>query len=311
MDTSGLTKMKNLLKLILIALILASASTSAHASVNGVDVYRIVDQDGYAQIAYKKRGIETIVTNDQNAHADPVTDGKMIVWIARVGSLWHIFHHDIAANYTIQLSRVGNNVAPKISNGQVFWEGQRGGVWHILKFDGIKVEQISVGGFPAQDLEVSDSMLAYSQKNSRDEWKIYTYDLQTEESTLVAPEVEGKNPKIEDNLVTWQNQNEETDEMTYYSYDTETTNTFYEGKTSGRKSFFADLEAKLRALKKTQALIKPDGFERTRVDPPYRDPEPVTLEDIKEELDIVDVIPDTPTQENLTEVQETTTSEEN
>lgn len=91
-----------------------------------------IDENKLRQIKYKFEGIEIDVTNNNYPNADPYTDAEKIVWMSQIGSYWHVFLKDIITEETLQLTKSGNNVAPKISGDYVVWEGQVDGVWQIF-----------------------------------------------------------------------------------------------------------------------------------------------------------------------------------
>ncbi len=271
-----------------------------------VTVYRTEDESGFSQIVLNDNGDVRIITNDRWPHADPISDGKVVVWSAQVGSLWQLFYYDIASGQTIQLTRTGNNVDPHLSDGVVAWEGQRGGTWQILMFDGVRVMQITNSIYPAQDLVIKDGMIAYTQKNAQDEWQVYVFDILEAKINNLTPQGSGKDPIIEEGEVSWQQTDEDSGEITFFSYDTTSRDTFFEKVKEGRQKVGGTVLRRFKAIPDEPK----EPVERTVL------PKQVTIEDIKEELglDFEGLAPESQAEETpvdeqpLEEVQESTES---
>ncbi len=270
-----------------------SLAQSEDAIFKQVNVYRTVNEEGYSQIVSESEGIIKAVTDDKWPHADPVTNNKIIVWAAQVGSLWQLYYYDVLSEQTVQLTREGNNVNPQLSGDILVWEGQRGGVWYILMFDGVRIARLSVGEYPAQKPVIKDGYIAYEQKNSLDEWQIYLFDMQLERTIDLTPLSTGRSPDIQDGLVTWQAADGESGEITYFTYETGSQDTFYEGVKEGRRKI-GELLFEKPVKEVIKKLPKP-GFKPYV--PPSQDEdevEEVTVEDIMEELglDFEELAPD-------------------
>jgi beta propeller repeat protein len=196
--------------------------------------------------------------------------------MAQIDSRWQIFLHDISIEKTTQLTNKDNNVNPQISGNYVVWEGIREGAWQVLMFDGIKITQLTQGDTPKQDVVIEGNTIAYSQKEG-DVWQVYLFDIVDETFTKVSDQNSARNPVIEQELVTWESFNDEGE--VYFEYDMKDKKL---KKLAKKVERFADIPVE------TIAVVEPVE--------PQPIPEPVTKEDIIEELDLVEIVevPETP-----------------
>ena len=161
------------------------------------------NEDGITQIKYENldNGKKLHVSNNKYVNADPVSENNSIAWSAQVDSLWQIFYYDIDSDSIIQLTTLGNNVHPKISEGTVVWEGQVDGLWQAFMFDGIKVSQISDGEAIVQEVGIWKNYIVFIQSSpNEDNWVIFLYDISKGSSIELG---RGRGVRIENGLVSW------------------------------------------------------------------------------------------------------------
>jgi hypothetical protein len=163
-----------------------------------------VSKNGFSQIKYKYNGKEVDVTDNSYTNSDPVTDGEYIVWMSQIDSFWQIMMYYIPGAQILQLSSGENNVNPEISGKHVVWEGQVNGIWQIFLFDGIKSTQITDTEGPSQDADIEGNYFVYGEKDLEfGLWKIYLYDISTQETKSLTHESNGRFPRISDGVVEW------------------------------------------------------------------------------------------------------------
>jgi len=251
------------------------------------------DEDGYSQVIIKdSSGKITFLTDEPITHADPQISGQKVVWMAQIDSRWQIFLHDILIEKTTQLTNKGNNVNPRISGNYVVWEGIRDGAWQVLMFDGIKITQLTQDDAPKQDVAIEGNTVAYSQKEG-DLWQVHLFNITEETFTKVSDQNSARNPVIEQELITWESFDDEGE--VYFEYDM---------KDKKLKRLAEKVE------KSAEAVIEKAVVEVVAVEKPQPTHEPVTEEDIIEELNLEEIIEMPETPESTPSSEETPTLED-
>jgi len=229
------------------------------------------DENGYSQVIIKdSNGKITFLTDEPLTHANSQISGRKVVWMAQIESRWQIFLYDISAEKTTQLTNKGNNVNPQISGDYVAWEGIRDDAWQILLFDGIKIIQLTQGDAPKQDVVIEGNTIAYSQKEG-DVWQVYLFNIVDETFTKVSDQNSARNPVIDQELITWKSFDDEGE--VYFEYDM---------KDKKLRKLAQKVEKPTDTPVETIAIVEPVEVQPT--------PEPVTEEDIIEELDLEEIV---------------------
>lgn len=288
----------------------------------GVPVSTEVSDDGFRQITYKFDDRDIEVTDSNYTNSDPANDGEYITWMAQINGKWQIFLHHVTTGSTVQLTQAGNNVNPVISGTNVAWEGQVEGVWQVFLFDGVKTTQLTEGIEPSQYVDIDGDNVTYSQKKEDGSWKVYLYKIDVDRLVDLTADSNGNAPVIEDGRVEWKSQvGGSTLGFAYYvatdvitSADTVIDEYFELGEDTGKpslesfddeafQSFVDNLGSEDAVYEEDSSQASQEALEEEELlekqEQPATTPKEVTIEDIKEELEVgsVDGIKETMEQE--------------
>lgn len=191
------------LKPLLVKAVASEAEISVYTTYNDLSV-DVGEKSKISQIVYKFDGSENMITDEDYTNANPKSDGEFITWMGQTGSSWHIFTHNVTTGTTNQLTFSGNNVNPDISFDYVVWESMVNGVWQVMFFDGVKINQITHGSAPSLEPSVSGDYIVYSQMTEQGGiTHIILYDTLTGETTDLTPNSIGWKPEIDGEFVFW------------------------------------------------------------------------------------------------------------
>lgn len=244
-----------------------------------ISSYKEIDKNGYTQIVYKKGGKKVQITDEQFPHTDPKNSESFIVWASQVGQYWQIFYYNVAAERTVQLTSQENNVNPQIFGKYIVWEGQRNGVWQIFLFDGVRTKPVTSGVYPSQDVAINDGYVAFSRKSVDNKWKVYYYDISSEDLVNLTPAESGKKPIIKNGQIVWYSTEQDKRNAVFYRYDLNTKLKYREGTLSEKGVISSNIDHNLERLAAEQGSGG-SGFRLNR-DNIYKI---VTVDDIKEEI---------------------------
>lgn len=257
-----------------------------------------VGANGFRQIKYNYNGNDIEVTESNVTNSDPDTDGEYIVWMAQIDNFWQIMLYYIPGDQTIQISSGENNVNPAISGKNVVWEGQVNGIWQIFLFDGIKTIQLTNTLGPSQNADIEGDYIVYGDKDLENEkWKIYLYNILTEETKSLTFDSNGRFPTISDGIVEWVSVGIGDTEDYFYEISTDTLGTHRPETTevplvsefdeTAFEEFVSDLDEGVTETPQTtsseQQIDSEDSLEPSIGD---LQPEEVTVNDIEDELGI-------------------------
>jgi hypothetical protein len=140
-------------------------------------------ENDYSQIYYVFEDKKNFLTSDNYPHGAPYTEGENIVWMEQIDGSWQIFYFNVLTGSTIQLTNSGNNVNPKVSNGNVVWEGWvpsmvpgQGGNWQLFVYDGKVIRQFTQGDL-ATHPDIEGDYIVYARKNEGGLWRSEAYSI--------------------------------------------------------------------------------------------------------------------------------------
>ena len=102
-----------------------------------------------------------------------------------IDGYWQIFLHEMITEKTIQLTRGGNNVNPKIDNGRVVWEGWINGSWQVFLSDGTAIIPITSGDMAINPM-IEGNYVVYSRKDIDDQWRSEAYSVKEKKSLEIS-----------------------------------------------------------------------------------------------------------------------------
>ena len=104
----------------------------------------------------------------------------------------------------MQLTRVGNNVNPKLSEEVIAWERFDGLSWQLFAWNGVGIRQITQAPRSSTLAGVSEQSIVYTQRlGDGAGLTIFIHNIPDESTTPLAPaSVDGK-IKIVDNKIIW------------------------------------------------------------------------------------------------------------
>ncbi|MBN1169327.1 hypothetical protein JXA63_05585 [Candidatus Woesebacteria bacterium] len=163
----------------------------------------------YPQIYYVYNGNKVFITDTQYTNAKPHSNGEWVTWMSEIDGRWQIFLHNILAETTVQLTRGGNNVNPKVSEGNVTWEGWSepplaygSGNWQIFVYTGEYIKQITQGWLSISPA-IEGDYIAYIQKNANDLWDLGAYSIKDDKIADLALNIVCDHIEIKDNFVSY------------------------------------------------------------------------------------------------------------
>ena len=149
---------------------------NAHGLNTGVELV-----DGNGQIYYEYKGKRHFVTNDDKNHQSPRASGSYIVWLDETNGEYQVVLYSLETRQQLNLSVVGSNTSPSISDEKVAWQGVTNGKAVIYYFTGSSVRLIS-GAYPAIRPFVQGDQVLFAQKRSDKLWQTVLYDSKTGKS---------------------------------------------------------------------------------------------------------------------------------
>jgi hypothetical protein len=158
--------------------------------------------DGYSQVYYLLDGEKTFITDTRQNSSQVVTNGEYITWSKMINGRGQIFVYYIPSSTTTQLTFVGTNINPQVSEqGRVVWEGwvdppDAEASWQIFLFDGTRIAQLTKG-----DVSINPSIEAgyiiFSRKDVGGTWRAVVYSISQDEFKDVSLGTNTKRPILQ------------------------------------------------------------------------------------------------------------------
>jgi hypothetical protein len=229
---------------------------------------------GYQQVYYVYQGNKKFVTEGNRNSAGAVGSGEYMAWETAIQGAGQVFLYHVPSDTTTQVTYDSTNLAPRISDGRIVWERWVGDRWQVFLFDGLRVKQLTEGDL-AVNPTIDGNVVAFARRDAAGQWRAIRYDLLNSSAQEVGTGLEAKFAKAVAGDVVLEGQ--------VASARIEK-NIFEQPEATPTPE---DLEPLSPSL--TVELDEPDKVLITEISPAL---EPVTAEDILEELGEPEVVPE-------------------
>lgn len=145
----------------------------------------ILPTGGYDQLYYLYDNRPVMLTTENYNHLEASSSGPNVVWQGIFNGAGQIFLHNVLTSATTQLTSYSNNQAPFIFGNIVTWQTWNGATWQIEFYDGSQIYRISSADYSSFNPVTDGKQIIYAQQISTDDWKAYSYDLATDQTTLL------------------------------------------------------------------------------------------------------------------------------
>lgn len=164
----------------------------------------VVDKRNFSHVVYRLARLNHQVTETKYTTAGLSARDDWLAWMEQWGNHWQIFVHHIPTGQTMQLTRVGNNVNPKLSEEVIAWERFDGLSWQLFAWNGVDIRQITQAPRSSTLTGVSGQSIVYTQRlGDGVGLTIFIYNIPDESTTPLAPaSVDGK-IKLVDSEIIW------------------------------------------------------------------------------------------------------------
>jgi hypothetical protein len=164
----------------------------------------LVDKRNFSHVTYRLAGLNHQVTETKYTTADLSVRDDWLTWMEQQGNHWQILVHHIPTGQTMQLTRVGNNVNPKMSEETIAWERFDGLSWQLFAWNGVSIRQITQAPRSSTLAGVSGQSIVYTQRlGDGAGLTIFTHNIPDESTTPLAPASADGKIKIVDNEIIW------------------------------------------------------------------------------------------------------------
>lgn len=189
------------------AQIAENADLATYLANNNIEVGAEPNGSEYPQIYYLYNNVKTFITNSNYTNGAPDAQGEWITWMSEIDGTWQIFLHNILSQTTVQLTRWGNNVNPKVSKGNVAWEGwvqsptdSNYDNWQIFVYGEDTIRQITQESASIHP-DIEGDYVAFSQKTEAETWNIRGYSINENKVADIDVNITGNHVEIKNNFV--------------------------------------------------------------------------------------------------------------
>lgn len=143
--------------------------------------------NGYQQIYYRYNGRNIFITGSNYNHVNPVSSGEFIAWQGlELDGTSQIYVYDILTGALTQLTSEGINQNPAITGSMVMWQHWTGEHWQLLYNTGLENLELTTGEHSAVRPVSDGKQILFSQQADDGSWQAYSFDLTTQQYTVVA-----------------------------------------------------------------------------------------------------------------------------